>query len=105
MTKVCVFFFFQADDGIRDADVTGVQTCALPISRRHRLLRVQRLAEFGGLALRVVAGGGETVIETLDAVALAFRRGEAGLQLRDLVVERELAELFQIGRASCRERV
>src|SRR3989442_7028255 len=27
-------FFFQAEDGIRDADVTGVQTCALPISRR-----------------------------------------------------------------------
>src|SRR3984885_15719281 len=27
---VC-FFFFQAEDGIRDADVTGVQTCALPI--------------------------------------------------------------------------
>src|SRR5690554_3638202 len=25
------FFFFQAEDGIRDADVTGVQTCALPI--------------------------------------------------------------------------
>src|SRR6266699_3445174 len=34
------FFFFQAEDGIRDADVTGVQTCALPIfssvsQRRH----------------------------------------------------------------------
>ena len=29
---VCVFFFFQAEDGIRDYDVTGVQTCALPIS-------------------------------------------------------------------------
>src|SRR6266498_5898899 len=29
-----VFFFFQAEDGIRDADVTGVQTCALPISSR-----------------------------------------------------------------------
>src|SRR6266699_5770980 len=28
-----VFFFFQAEDGIRDADVTGVQTCALPISK------------------------------------------------------------------------
>src|SRR5437667_6075660 len=28
-----VFFFFQAEDGIRDRDVTGVQTCALPISR------------------------------------------------------------------------
>src|SRR5262249_59591244 len=27
-----VFFFFQAEDGIRDWSVTGVQTCALPIS-------------------------------------------------------------------------
>src|SRR5699024_11392678 len=26
------FFFFQAEDGIRDRNVTGVQTCALPIS-------------------------------------------------------------------------
>src|SRR5690554_5223091 len=30
------FFFFQAEDGIRDADVTGVQTCALPILGPHR---------------------------------------------------------------------
>src|SRR2546428_12938066 len=29
------FFFFQAEDGIRDLIVTGVQTCALPISRRR----------------------------------------------------------------------
>src|SRR6266498_1772310 len=29
------FFFFQAEDGIRDADVTGVQTCALPIWIRN----------------------------------------------------------------------
>src|SRR5438034_10423433 len=28
---VCFFFFFQAEDGIRDHCVTGVQTCALPI--------------------------------------------------------------------------
>src|SRR2546430_7046847 len=28
---VCFFFFFQAEDGIRDLTVTGVQTCALPI--------------------------------------------------------------------------
>src|SRR5262249_60019396 len=28
-----LFFFFQAEDGIRDWSVTGVQTCALPISR------------------------------------------------------------------------
>src|SRR2546422_6434401 len=27
----CCFFFFQAEDGIRDVAVTGVQTCALPI--------------------------------------------------------------------------
>src|SRR6266511_5902470 len=30
------FVFFQAEDGIRDFHVTGVQTCALPISRRVR---------------------------------------------------------------------
>src|SRR2546430_6946902 len=29
---VTYFFFFQAEDGIRDLTVTGVQTCALPIS-------------------------------------------------------------------------
>src|SRR5438876_1380197 len=28
---ICFFFFFQAEDGIRDGRVTGVQTCALPI--------------------------------------------------------------------------
>src|SRR3989442_403023 len=33
-------FFFQAEDGIRDADVTGVQTCALPIFRPVAQLRV-----------------------------------------------------------------
>src|SRR5437762_8322695 len=29
------FFFFQAEDGIRDTSVTGVQTCALPISLQY----------------------------------------------------------------------
>jgi len=46
-------FFFQAEDGIRDRDVTGVQTCALPISLkfcRHKgsvtfIHRADRLAE------------------------------------------------------------
>src|SRR5258708_17995763 len=33
---LCFFFFFQAEDGIRDDLVTGVQTCALPISHRCR---------------------------------------------------------------------
>src|SRR5690348_18458152 len=31
---LCACFFFQAEDGIRDGRVTGVQTCALPISQR-----------------------------------------------------------------------
>src|SRR2546422_4084678 len=31
------FFFFQAEDGIRDVAVTGVQTCALPISSSRHL--------------------------------------------------------------------
>src|SRR2546422_774121 len=35
-TLICLFFFFQAEDGIRDVAVTGVQTCALPISIRGR---------------------------------------------------------------------
>src|SRR5207249_7817063 len=33
------FFFFQAEDGIRDRNVTGVQTCALPISKAEDLIR------------------------------------------------------------------
>src|SRR5256886_2815153 len=32
IVHVCCSFFFQAEDGIRDLTVTGVQTCALPIS-------------------------------------------------------------------------
>src|SRR2546422_5379347 len=43
ISVLCVFFFFQAEDGIRDVAVTGVQTCALPISGKigrgdHRLV-------------------------------------------------------------------
>src|SRR5690349_22816557 len=34
MYMLFIFFFFQAEDGIRDLYVTGVQTCALPISPR-----------------------------------------------------------------------
>src|SRR5205085_9210064 len=39
---LCFFFFFQAEDGIRDLTVTGVQTCALPISRKAHGYRRQR---------------------------------------------------------------
>src|SRR5256885_7720460 len=34
------FFFFQAEDGIRDYKVTGVQTCALPIWDTNRLAQL-----------------------------------------------------------------
>src|SRR2546429_5971022 len=34
MALLVVCFFFQAEDGIRDVAVTGVQTCALPISKK-----------------------------------------------------------------------
>src|SRR6266498_3597077 len=41
-----LIFFFQAEDGIRDADVTGVQTCALPISARVRRTSPARSSTF-----------------------------------------------------------
>src|SRR5260370_31518354 len=37
-----LFFFFQAEDGIRDSSVTGVQTCALPISGGRSLDRINK---------------------------------------------------------------
>ena len=41
-------FFFQAEDGIRDSPVTGVQTCALPISPYDQDLI------FSGLAMEIL---------------------------------------------------
>src|SRR6266404_4203330 len=51
VVAVAAFFFFQAEDGIRDKLVTGVQTCALPISslaRSSRLRASVRSALSGG---------------------------------------------------------
>src|SRR2546426_1807146 len=56
------FFFFQAEDGIRDYKVTGVQTCALPISRPspgERLLEAQ-LPAAGVLGLQIGVADRET---------------------------------------------
>src|SRR3712207_8982805 len=50
---VC-FFFFQAEDGIRDIGVTGVQTCALPIFFRVGVLWV---APFEGAVSAAATGG------------------------------------------------
>src|SRR5258706_573057 len=49
------FFFFQAEDGIRDWSVTGVQTCALPISRHRRPARVASGAAMASSASETVA--------------------------------------------------
>src|SRR5205809_7723674 len=50
--SVClvVVFFFQAEDGIRDVAVTGVQTCALPISMSRSLVALMLIfgLSFGG---------------------------------------------------------
>src|SRR2546422_6778836 len=47
---VYFFFFFQAEDGIRDVAVTGVQTCALPIWMTHELGRREPEQALDGVA-------------------------------------------------------
>src|SRR5205823_9284811 len=84
------FFFFQAEDGIRDKLVTGVQTCALPIFLLDLLL--------GVVGVEVEVAGGRAAllaVVTGDAAPLQDRPHVAEI----LNVERE------IGRASCRGRV
>src|SRR5207244_10631894 len=44
---ICCCFFFQAEDGIRDDLVTGVQTCALPISPGRRTKGMRRIVSLG----------------------------------------------------------
>src|SRR5436190_689877 len=58
------FFFFQAEDGIRDHCVTGVQTCALPIS-----VGLGWTLDVGGLILRDTKG---TLATSDDAFTLLF---------------------------------
>src|SRR5437764_15415354 len=80
-----VFFFFQAEDGIRDTSVTGVQTCALPISGRLRA---------GSPVLNVTTGepARRRPEYTRKNVSLPTPCGSIWI-------------LKEIGRASCRERV
>src|SRR5690606_40356744 len=48
-----IFFFFQAEDGIRDFHVTGVQTCALPILRLTREPSSNAAVDDGSLVSRM----------------------------------------------------
>src|SRR5690606_40630037 len=94
--------FFQAEDGIRDFHVTGVQTCALPIlldahqallkDRSARVSQLLRLAELSRTGVRDQAAARHYLEEALQL--------EPGHSLAAF----ELARL-QIGRAACRETV
>src|SRR5207302_3859432 len=59
---IVFFFFFQAEDGIRDFHVTGVQTCALPIFG-HLYAVTTNPAEAGGLGLAIAARAGSVIAD------------------------------------------
>src|SRR6266478_6764881 len=61
MSAFIFFFFFQAEDGIRDLTVTGVQTCALPIAARRDWRSFPRRSARGDLpAVALRAGSRST---------------------------------------------
>src|SRR5690606_40034807 len=92
---ICFFFFFQAEDGIRDFHVTGVQTCALPISE-HGLEYCCDWANDDMPYLMETPEGG------LYSMPLAQETDDRAVTL-DLH-QTELEWLQQeIGRASCRK--
>src|SRR5690606_40633861 len=88
---IFVFFFFQAEDGIRDFHVTGVQTCALPISAWERQLWSVRPST------RCACGSIQD-----EWMLLASRRT---MSLRQFNSRTSRHLWAKIGRASCRERV
>src|SRR5690348_17587521 len=96
MKKICnVFFFFQAEDGIRDGRVTGVQTCALPIF---------------GAASGVVAGlvaitPSCGAVNVVGALIIGFLAGVVCALAVGLKYKLGYDDSLEIGRASCRERV
>src|SRR5690625_7522887 len=84
-------FFFQAEDGIRAGHVTGVQTCALPISSRNRASPACEPS--------ARPTGWESELLVHRKVEAAKLTGASGTVAN--VVARSSPE---IGRASCRER-
>src|SRR5437762_6066574 len=93
MSLTYAFFFFQAEDGIRDTSVTGVQTCALPISHRSDQLLLQRY----GQKCFVLVGVGKLRLQTrTDRLQLRIGRVE-----RDARAQR--SEERRVGK-ECRSR-
>src|SRR5256886_6602783 len=86
------FFFFQAEDGIRDLTVTGVQTCALPISR------------CSAASLPFPQDEQRDVHEAAEQRAGEDRQQHA-LPADERPHHRHHLDVAKIGRASCRERV
>src|SRR2546426_1263238 len=64
------FFFFQAEDGIRDYKVTGVQTCALPISgsRSPRACDASCSEHFGHRPQKMTSASSSAKPSVLEAV-------------------------------------
>src|SRR5690606_39483527 len=94
--------FFQAEDGIRDFHVTGVQTCALPISARCVM---QHSYPTRG---RYAHGLLHNAFETSSLPPGILERRYSNAPTPTSALHRGLgprAGLFQIGRASCRARV
>src|SRR2546428_1454331 len=92
---VIYFFFFQAEDGIRDLIVTGVQTCALPIFQRSPRIE-------GPLPERVSAVRSQRLFVELAGMPSRL----ISLLKRTAAFENpEFHKKQEIGRASCRERV
>src|SRR6478609_10158250 len=80
---MCFFFFFQAEDGIRDKLVTGVQTCALPISVTRWLKHVGDPVEVDEPLLEV----------STDKVDTEIPSPAAGVLQRIVVAEDETVEV------------
>src|SRR5690606_40271633 len=91
------FFFIQAEDGIRDFHVTGVQTCALPISSTG-----DEEATTFGYAFDVGVLKKDLFTRHLNFAAVLANIGPSVYYV-DKSIEDPIP--LKIGRASCRERV
>src|SRR5207302_2302455 len=87
---VCVFFFFQAEDGIRDFHVTGVQTCALPISALASSLLVSAALAVPGTLVHLALGHIDwTVTFTLALTSIPASRAGARVRSEERRVGKE----------------